>query len=41
MIEKMPKHIIDDFKDILKFSDISLKEVWGNKKDDVWERYIK
>lgn len=26
----------DEFKDILKFSERSLKEVWDNKEDDIW-----
>ncbi len=30
----------DNFKDILKFSELSLKEVWNNKKDDVWQEYL-
>jgi len=37
----MKKKIKDDFKDILKFSEKSLKEVWDNKSDDVWNRYLK
>ena len=31
----------DDFKDILKFSEQSLKDVWGNKEDNVWSTYLK
>ena len=31
----------DDFKDILKLSEKSLKEVWSNKEDDIWNKYIK
>ncbi len=33
--------IKDDFKDILKFSEESLKEVWDNKSDDIWNKYLK
>ena len=29
------------FKDILKFSEDSLKSVWDNKKDDIWNKYLK
>lgn len=28
----------DDFKDLLKFSEESLKEVWDNKQDDIWNK---
>lgn len=31
----------DDFKDILKFSENSLKEIWNNKSDDIWSKYLK
>ena len=37
----MEERMKDDFKDILKFSERSLKEVWGNKSDDVWNQYGK
>ena len=26
----------DDFKDILKFTEKSLKKVWDNKEDEIW-----
>ena len=39
--QKMEQKIKDDFKDILKFSEKSLKEVWNNKSDDIWNRYLK
>jgi len=35
------KQIKDDFKDILKFSEKSLREVWNNKEDDIWATYLK
>ncbi|MBI5148087.1 AbrB/MazE/SpoVT family DNA-binding domain-containing protein [Candidatus Pacearchaeota archaeon] len=31
----------DDFRDLLKFSERSLRKIWGNKKDDIWSRYLK
>jgi len=31
----------DNFKDLLKFSEQSLKEVWNNKEDDIWNTYLK
>lgn len=44
LIEKMQKaeqRLKDDFKDILKFSERSLKEVWDNKSDNIWNEYLK
>ena len=29
----MDKKMNDDFKDILRFSELSLKEVWDNEED--------
>ena len=44
LIEK-PKKILDnlkdEFKDILSFSEQSLKEVWGNPEDEIWGDYLK
>ena len=31
----------DDFKDIMKLSERSLKKIWSNKKDEIWNNYIK
>jgi len=39
--QKTEQKLKDDFKDILKFSERSLKEVWDNKSDDVWNNYVK
>ncbi len=39
LIEKskdVSKKLKDDFKDILKYSENSLKEVWDNSEDDIW-----
>jgi len=44
LIEKAPKvskKIQDDFKDILKYSEQSLKEVWDNPEDDIWNTYLR
>ena len=38
--QKMEQKVKDDFKDILKFSEQSLKEVWDNKEDDIWNQYM-
>lgn len=39
--QKTEQRLKDDFKDILKFSEKSLKEVWDNKSDDIWNEYLK
>lgn len=44
LIEKAPKvskRIQDDFKDILNYSEQSLREVWDNPEDDIWSQYLK
>lgn len=37
--EHLAKEITDDFKDILKFTELSLRKIWNNKEDEIWERY--
>jgi AbrB family looped-hinge helix DNA binding protein len=39
--QKMEQKMKDDFKDILKFSEKSLREVWDNESDDIWNQYLK
>lgn len=44
LIEKMQraeKKLQEDFKDLLRFSESSLKKIWDNKEDDIWEEYLK
>jgi len=31
----------DDFKDLLKINEKSLKEVWDNQEDEIWNNYLK
>jgi len=40
LLEKQEK-VKDDVKDILKFSEQSLKEIWNNPEDEIWGNYIK
>ena len=37
-VETASKEIKDDFKDLLKFSEHSLKKLWLNK-NDIWDNY--
>jgi len=39
--QNIVKEIKDDFKDLLKLSESSLKKVWDNKEDEIWNRYLK
>ncbi len=39
--QKIEQKLRDDFKDILRFNEKSLKEVWDNKSDDIWSYYLK
>ena len=44
LIEKSHKvsaKMKDHFKDLMKFSEQALKDVWNNKKDDIWNSYLK
>ena len=38
--DAVSKKMKDDFKDILKLSEHSLKEVWDNEEDDIWATYL-
>lgn len=40
-VETLEKDIEDEFKDILLFSEKSLKKLWSFKGDEVWNRYLK
>jgi AbrB family looped-hinge helix DNA binding protein len=35
------KNLKDDFKNILKFNEQSLKEFWDNKENDIWNKYLR
>jgi len=44
LIEKqkdVEEKLKEEFKDILKFSEKSLKEIWNNKEDEIWGEYFK
>lgn len=40
-VEFIENKIEDDFRDLLKLSEISLKDIWGNKEDEIWNTYLK
>ena len=31
----------DDFEDIIRYSELSLKKTWDNEEDEVWNAYLK
>lgn len=39
--QKMSAKMKDDFKDLIKFSEQALRDVWDNKQDDIWDTYLK
>jgi len=39
--QKVSEKMKDEFKDVLHFSEQSLKEVWDNPKDEIWSQYLK
>jgi AbrB family looped-hinge helix DNA binding protein len=39
--QKTEEKLLDNFKDILKFSEQSLTDVWDNKEDEIWSQYLK
>ena len=39
--QKISEKMQDEFKDILKFSEQSLAEVWDNPEDEIWNSYLK
>ena len=44
MIEKAKKvseAVKDDFKDLVRLSEMSLKSLWDNKEDEIWNSYLK
>ena len=38
--QKVSDKMKDEFKDILHFSEQSLKEVWDNSEDEIWSQYL-
>ncbi|HLD57793.1 MAG TPA: AbrB/MazE/SpoVT family DNA-binding domain-containing protein [archaeon] len=44
MLEKpsvIQKNVKDDFKNLFRISEQSLKKLWLNKADDIWDEYLK
>ena len=39
--QKVSEMVKDSFKDILHFSEQSLKSVWDNPEDEIWSQYLK
>lgn len=39
--DKVLAQLKDEFNDVEYFSELSLKKVWLNKTDDIWDQYMK
>ena len=39
--ELIESKVKDDFKDLLKLSELSLKDLWDNEYDKIWNIYLK
>lgn len=39
--KKVEKKLIEDWSDITKLNESSLKEIWDNDQDDIWGNYLK
>jgi len=39
--DKISKQLDYEFRDVQEISEISLKKLWLNKADDVWDQYLK
>jgi len=39
--QKVSEKMKDEFEDLLHFSEQSLKEVWDNPEDEIWNEYLK
>lgn len=37
----LAKQMEDDFDDLLNYSESSLKKMWLNKEDEIWNKYLK
>jgi AbrB family looped-hinge helix DNA binding protein len=38
--QRISKEAEDDFKDLLVYSKKTLKKVWDNKEDEIWNTYL-
>jgi AbrB family looped-hinge helix DNA binding protein len=44
MLEKASElsgQLKDEFDDLLAFSESSLKNIWNNREDEIWKRYLR
>lgn len=39
-VERFSKQIKDDFSDLLKLSEKGLRNLWNNKEDEIWNKYL-
>lgn len=41
IIKKMEKELVDDMRDLPKYIEISIKDLWNRKEEDIWIEYKK
>ena len=39
--ERFVKNVKDEFKDLLLLSEHTMKKLWDNKEDEIWNEYLK
>lgn len=39
--ERITEGVKDEFKDLIKLSETSLRKLWLNKEDEIWNEYLK
>jgi len=39
--QHVAEKVEDDFKDIERYNEESLKEIWDNEEDDIWSSYLR
>lgn len=40
-VSDISQSIEDGFDDVVQHSELSLKKIWDNEEDEVWNRYLK
>lgn len=39
--QQFEKEVKDEFEDLLSVTEYSLKKLWNNKEDEIWNEYLK
>jgi len=41
IILKKEESLKDDFKDLTKMAEVSIKDIWDDKREDIWNSYLR